>query len=195
MLLFKAIEGPFLQQEVPAGAIYADRYRLSRLATSAARSRHAQIAGAGDYFRVMASCAQDHSDSRITDRHPNATCGPAFEIFYLVNYTTAQLQISRPRPIDSVFLQSAGRKAYRPNLSAVGQRRPRRQRIHVVAPAHDLAVLNKSDRDKSVIVGNAGLEYEPHIPRSRLDHSRKDARPAHPRAQAVCCCHTRNRAT
>jgi hypothetical protein len=42
---------------------------------------------------------------------------------------------------------------------AASQRCPRGQRIHVVAPAHDLAVLNKSDRDKPVIVGGAGLDY------------------------------------
>src|ERR1700676_3563175 len=42
---------------------------------------------------------------------------------------------------------------------AASQRCPRRQRIHVVAPAHDLAVLNKSDRDKPIIVDGAGLEY------------------------------------
>src|ERR1700674_4821016 len=42
---------------------------------------------------------------------------------------------------------------------ATSQRCPNRQRIHVVAPAHDLAVLNKGDRDKSIIVGDAGLEY------------------------------------
>src|ERR1700722_16402405 len=42
---------------------------------------------------------------------------------------------------------------------ATSQRCPRRQRIHVVAPAHDFAVLNKGDRDKPVIVGGAGLEY------------------------------------
>src|ERR1700736_3261671 len=46
-----------------------------------------------------------------------------------------------------------------PTSPAASQRCPRRQRIHVVAPAHDLAFLNKSDRDKPVIVGRAGLEY------------------------------------
>src|SRR5271163_2299973 len=42
---------------------------------------------------------------------------------------------------------------------AASQCSPCRQRIHLVAPAHDLAVLNKSDRDKPIIVGGAGLEY------------------------------------
>ena len=41
---------------------------------------------------------------------------------------------------------------------ATSQRYPRRQRIPVVAPAHDLAVLNKSDRDEPIVVGGAGLE-------------------------------------
>jgi hypothetical protein len=48
----------------------------------------------------------------------------------------------------------------RPRTShATRLRRPRRQRIHLVAPVHDLAVLNKGDRDKSIILGAAALEY------------------------------------
>jgi hypothetical protein len=39
------------------------------------------------------------------------------------------------------------------------QRPPCGERIHVIPPAHDLAILNRGDRDKPVVIGRIGGEY------------------------------------
>src|SRR5580700_6247242 len=38
----------------------------------------------------------------------------------------------------------------------LGQCRPCGERVHVIPPAHDFAVLNRGDRDKPVLVGRIG---------------------------------------
>src|SRR6266481_3870568 len=41
------------------------------------------------------------------------------------------------------------------------QRCPCGERIHVISPAHDFAVLNRGDRDKPVVIGRISGDYLP----------------------------------
>jgi hypothetical protein len=54
-------------------------------------------------------------------------------------------------------LYRAGERAWR--LGGLIHRRPCRQRVHVISPAHDLAILDRGDRHESIVVGRIVGEY------------------------------------
>src|SRR5882672_6469874 len=54
-------------------------------------------------------------------------------------------------------LYRAGERAWR--LGGLIHRRPCRQRVHVISPAHDLAILDRGDRHEPIVVGRIVGEY------------------------------------